>query len=255
MWWLSKNKRLLRAAEAGDAGSVSALLGKGANPEIRNDNNDTPLAIAAEKGHYEVVAALLAVGADVNAQNKNCSTALHSAAANEHSQVVRVLLEHGPDLNICSHDGFTALHLAVAEPEIIKRLLEAGADPNIPNMYGMTPLMLAKHRAAELTALGRAKSIDLLERAAALAAGRSKAESSAAENVVANYLETYRLVTGGPMTTLRATMAKVLLAKRSPDEVMAFCRKTREALEEGGDASALAKTFLKFENPSDPRAR
>jgi len=66
------NKDLMKAAAAGDAATVNALLEKGANPNAKMTTSVfkdyTVLMISAEKGDAEVAKLLLAKGADPNAK-------------------------------------------------------------------------------------------------------------------------------------------------------------------------------------------
>jgi hypothetical protein len=58
------NTLLMLAAYHGHAGTVIALLGRGADPDRTNDRGQSPLASAILKGEDDVVVALLAAGAD-----------------------------------------------------------------------------------------------------------------------------------------------------------------------------------------------
>ncbi|MFD4033510.1 ankyrin repeat domain-containing protein [Streptomyces sp. NPDC058637] len=61
------NTLLMLAAYHGHAGTVSALLARGADPDLRNVRDQAPLAGALFKGEDEVVAVLRAAGADLDA--------------------------------------------------------------------------------------------------------------------------------------------------------------------------------------------
>ena len=65
---------------AGDAATLKAALGKGANPNVRDPNNNTTaLILAAFLGQVEIAKMLLAAGADLKAVNDDGSTALSAA--------------------------------------------------------------------------------------------------------------------------------------------------------------------------------
>lgn len=87
---------LFRAATAGDADTVKALL---ASPNVDvnalDENWNTPLMQAARNGHDEVVTALLVARANVNARNRDGKTALALAAEGGHDETVRVLTNAG----------------------------------------------------------------------------------------------------------------------------------------------------------------
>jgi ankyrin repeat protein len=63
----SGDSLLMLAAYHGHAGTVRALIGRGADVERRNDRDQSPLAGAVFKDFGEVVAVLLEAGADVDA--------------------------------------------------------------------------------------------------------------------------------------------------------------------------------------------
>lgn len=91
------------------------LLEAGANPNIKNRHNETPLHIATNTGDLQSVTALLKTGiVDIDAQDEYGNTALHKAA-------------YGANTNLF----------------LFSNLLNAGANPNIKNNHGATPLILA----------------------------------------------------------------------------------------------------------------
>ncbi|SDW62510.1 hypothetical protein SAMN05216215_1004174 [Saccharopolyspora shandongensis] len=61
------NTLLMLAAYHGHAGTVRALLDRGANPDLRNERDQAPIAGALFKGADEVVAVLREAGADLDA--------------------------------------------------------------------------------------------------------------------------------------------------------------------------------------------
>ena len=61
----------------------------------------TDLHSAAFEGDAERVRELLKKGADPNVRDEDGDTPLHDAASVGHVNVVRLLLEHGADPNIC----------------------------------------------------------------------------------------------------------------------------------------------------------
>ncbi|MFB4306109.1 ankyrin repeat domain-containing protein [Actinomadura sp. GTD37] len=63
----SGNTLLMLAAYHGHAGTVRALLARGADPDLRNARDQTPIAGALFKGEDEVVAVLRDAGADLDA--------------------------------------------------------------------------------------------------------------------------------------------------------------------------------------------
>ena len=67
---------LMAAAITGQNNAAELLLGKGAKPDIRNNEGSTALHMAAFLGHIEIVKALVAKGADVNVRNDKSETPL-----------------------------------------------------------------------------------------------------------------------------------------------------------------------------------
>lgn len=61
------NTLLMLAAYHGHAGTVRALLDRGADPNLRNARDQSPIAGALFKGADEVVAVLREAGADLDA--------------------------------------------------------------------------------------------------------------------------------------------------------------------------------------------
>jgi len=67
---------LMAAAITGQSDAAMLLLGKGAKPDIKNNEGSTALHMAAFFGHIEIVKGLVAKGADVNARNDRSETPL-----------------------------------------------------------------------------------------------------------------------------------------------------------------------------------
>ncbi len=103
--------RLARACRDGDVATVSALLSRGANPNIGDRTGQTALIYAAEKP--EVVKALVAAGADVNVESRSGNFPLKEAVSTLHCR-----------------GRIESCVIAV------EALLAAGADPNHRNRFG-----------------------------------------------------------------------------------------------------------------------
>lgn len=118
---------MLRAAKAGDAEAIQALLAKGADPKIPTKAGITPLMAAAglgtkeedttarKKTEAEAIASIklyLDAGVDVNTGDNQGDTALHGAAQKGWDQVVQFLVDHGAKLDVKDKKGHTPLDAA-----------------------------------------------------------------------------------------------------------------------------------------------
>jgi ankyrin repeat protein len=150
----------MTAARTGSLGAVQALLAKGADPNAREERDQTALMWAAAEGHAAVVAALLEAGADAHARLQSGFTPIFFAAREGHIAVVQTLLQAGadvnellergkggtdPSVNNASYrpvdEGMSLLLMAVRNGhfELAVELVKAGADPN-DQRSGFTPL-------------------------------------------------------------------------------------------------------------------
>jgi hypothetical protein len=80
-----------------DMAWLGFLLGKGANPDIRDNNGNTPLIIAAQLGFSEGVELLLQQGASINQGNNSGETPLIVATQQRNVPLVRLLVTNGAD--------------------------------------------------------------------------------------------------------------------------------------------------------------
>jgi len=74
---------------------VGFLLARGADPNVADDNGDTPFTIAAGIGFEEATAYMLAKGARVDGINSRGETALAIAVQQRHPRLVELLLKSG----------------------------------------------------------------------------------------------------------------------------------------------------------------
>lgn len=121
----------LHTAISSDNKELALLLLKHkANPSLRNRSQETPLHLAIRDP--ELTAALLRAGADSNVGNGRQQTPLLAAAEKGLTETVNILLNAKADPNILSRDGDSALGHAVRREnlELAKALLKGGADPN-----------------------------------------------------------------------------------------------------------------------------
>lgn len=130
------------ACDAGHGEIVKLLLDKGANPSAKDNLGATPLMWAAKQGDPKIAEMLLAKGAEIDSQDKYGSTAMMWAAAEGKYDVVKLLLEKGANGDIGNSDGLTPLILAAeaGDADVIKTLLDKGAKINFKASDGRTAL-------------------------------------------------------------------------------------------------------------------
>ena len=88
------------------------MLRHGADPDVRDDERNTPLHVAAGKGDADMMAALLDGGADVEAREVDGATPLFFAVLSGRLAAVRLLLSRGADASATRAEGGTPLDAA-----------------------------------------------------------------------------------------------------------------------------------------------
>jgi len=135
---------LTRAAGAGDAREVQALLAQGADPNEMDGAGGSPLIAAARGGRVDVMRVLIKGGADVNRRDVRFShwTPLVYAIHKRQDAAARLLLDSGADVDAAMDGGATPLIFAAAygETAIVEDLLARGADPHRQTADGVTAL-------------------------------------------------------------------------------------------------------------------
>lgn len=88
----------------------------------------TALGFAAEEGQLKLSILLLDAGADTEISDMNDRTPLSRAAYNSQTNSIKQLLKHGAKANVKDKDGFTPLHHAATsgDSEAVQMILEAG---------------------------------------------------------------------------------------------------------------------------------
>ncbi|WP_342189704.1 ankyrin repeat domain-containing protein [Spiroplasma endosymbiont of Dilophus febrilis] len=124
---------------------VQLLINKGANIKNITKNGLTPLYYAIILDNKEMVQLLIEKGANVNMQDENGLTPLHFAIEENNQEMVQLLINNNADVNIkITSDGATILHYAILnnKKEMVKLLIKKGANVN-KGVNGLIPLYYA----------------------------------------------------------------------------------------------------------------
>ena len=121
------------------------LLELGADVNAVSMNGNTALHLAAMCGHLEAVQELVTLRANVEAKNRDHNTALHLAAMKGHVGCVTALVSTRANTAACNDNGLSALHVACinGHSRVAKALVASGADIEARDRDGNTPLLLA----------------------------------------------------------------------------------------------------------------
>jgi hypothetical protein len=124
---------LVQAAVQGRADEVARLLAGGASPDERSSRGFSVLGFAARAGSVAVIEQLVRAGADpdVRDTNENQWTPLLHAASEHRRDAALALLRSGANPNLGS--GLTPLIMAAGngDTEMVRALLDSGADPHV----------------------------------------------------------------------------------------------------------------------------
>lgn len=124
--------------------AAKLLLAYGANVNHQDAYQRTALRFAASDGNDEKVRFLLDSKADPNIVDDNGESPL-TVAVYKHHECAKILVESGADIDHKGYDGSTALMLAIKEKQFdtVKYLVEKGADLEITNDNGETAFLIA----------------------------------------------------------------------------------------------------------------
>jgi ankyrin repeat protein len=144
---MNLNDQLIEAAQQGDLDLARNALQTGADVDATY-RNVTALWWACQEGHFEIVKLLVSLGADVNVRDEDDFTPLQQAVGENHPDLVSFLIESGAELNSRAHaDGNgTPLHTACAcgLTECPRILLSHGANAGLKDDEGRTPADYAR---------------------------------------------------------------------------------------------------------------
>lgn len=100
----------------GDAAWVGFLLQKGATPNSRDREGNTPLMLATQARWAEGVGIYLLVKAQVDLQNRLGETALQKAVQSRDTTIVKALIDAGANPDLTDNSGTSARALAENDP-------------------------------------------------------------------------------------------------------------------------------------------
>ena len=137
---LLSNDRLIEATKADDQTGAEALLARGHNVNVRDENRRTSLFFAAIQGNEDFVELLLRFNPRVNTVDKLGSSPLYYAAAGNYVGVIEMLAEKDANLNAQNRQGLTPLMVAASEGHLaaVQALLDLKADSTLTDFTGRT---------------------------------------------------------------------------------------------------------------------
>lgn len=143
------------AAQKGNTVAVRVLLGHGADPNLRDSNQQPPLYWALTSRHLSTVQALIDAHADLRAETPGHRTLLVTAAYYiEDTTLAQRFLDAGVDVNKPDIGGGTALMGAASAGvnQIVEFLLRAGANPTLRDNHDQTAADYARKRNNDILA-------------------------------------------------------------------------------------------------------
>lgn len=138
-----------RAIEVDDARALTALLGRGFDPNARDEMGQVGLFLALRGGSVGATDVLIRhPQLHPDALNQAGETALMMAALRGNLSAAMRLLGRGSKVH---QDGWSPIHYAATGPEarIVELLLNRGAPVDARSPNGTTPLMMAARNGTE----------------------------------------------------------------------------------------------------------
>ncbi|KAJ5770891.1 uncharacterized protein N7511_002942 [Penicillium nucicola] len=142
---------LLEATREGLETVVRLLIERAADINTRDNDGNTPLAIASRAISEEVVRLLIDRGADINTCNNSGDTPLAHALDARREEVAILLIERGADINTRDNSRRTPLAIAsrASSEKVVRLLIDRGAEINTHDKSGNTPLARASRASSE----------------------------------------------------------------------------------------------------------
>ncbi len=135
-----------KAVSQGKLSFLDLFVGLGIDINKRDSNGNALMHYVDENNNpIKIIQWLLDRGANLNVRDDYEQTPLHLATRYERDEVAKALLDRGANLNVQDDFGFTPLHYAArnCNYEIVKVLLELGADANIKDNKNKKPFRYA----------------------------------------------------------------------------------------------------------------
>ncbi|KAI0403546.1 ankyrin repeat-containing domain protein [Xylaria palmicola] len=137
----------VKSQTADAAAKVSWLLAKGADINLSNPDQPTPLQLAAAEGKADVLSELLNHELDVDLVRGCYDPPLLAMITRENISlaIIKRLISKGVDTRKPSQTGHMAIHIAAASDRVgvFTALKKGGADVTCKDAHGRTPLMYA----------------------------------------------------------------------------------------------------------------
>lgn len=139
------DKQLLAAAANGNTKAAEEAIAAGANLEVRNNRERTPLHVAVWEDQVEVAKVLVAAGANVDALDDLHETPWTATGVTGSVAMLEVILPAEPDLTIENRFGGTALVPACEAGHVayVKRVIQVGLDVDHVTNQGLTCMLEA----------------------------------------------------------------------------------------------------------------
>jgi ankyrin repeat protein len=142
---------LLLAAMHDHVGVAKLLVRHGADPDALDDRHDTPWLVTGVTGSVAMLEALLPAKPDLTIENRYGGVSLVPACEAGHVAYVKRVLRTGEDVNHVTNQGLTCLLEAVMlgdggpeHQQIVAYILAHGADRTIRDPHGLNALQYAE---------------------------------------------------------------------------------------------------------------
>jgi ankyrin repeat protein len=142
----SKEEKLRRAVLNRDLDLINKHIDDGANIDHYYKSGNTPLVIASAYAYDDVVELLIKRGANLELRVEDNETALLYTSHYMHTGTIsEILINNGANLNAKNDSGDTSLIMSCRHgyKKTALLLIEKGADVNLYNKYGETALICA----------------------------------------------------------------------------------------------------------------